>query len=64
MTATLSEGDTKVSVADDSLDALIERASVPSLATLFGQAKQQGLIQPVLPYGGENASAPSAPPFT
>lgn len=63
MTATIPEGDTKVSVADDTLDQLVERASVPSLADLFGKAKKSGLIQPVLPYGGENAM-PSSPPFT
>jgi hypothetical protein len=33
-----------VSVASDSLDTLVEQASVPSLASLFRKAKDAGVI--------------------
>lgn len=50
---------TAVSVADDSLDSMIQGASVPSLSTLFKRAKEAGVIGPVSVYGegaGTNAS--------
>lgn len=40
-----------VSVADDSLDPMIEAASVPNLATLFRRAKDKGVIGSVSNYG-------------
>jgi hypothetical protein len=40
-----------LSVDDASLDSLVEKASVPNLAALFGQAKKQGLIQAQQEYG-------------
>ena len=40
-----------VSVADDTLDQLIQQASVPNLATLFRRAKEAGVIGPVSVYG-------------
>lgn len=40
-----------VSVADDSLDTLVEAASVPSLASLFQQAKDAGHIKAGVEYG-------------
>lgn len=40
-----------VSVADDSLDSLVEAASTPDLATLFQQAKDAGHIKAVQEYG-------------
>ena len=40
-----------MSVADDSLDSLVEAASVPSLATLFDRAKKAGHIKAVQEYG-------------
>lgn len=45
------ENSTPVSVADDSLDTLVEQASTPTLAQLFQRAKDQGLIQPQQQYG-------------
>jgi hypothetical protein len=44
-----------VSVADDSLDSLVQAASAPSLATLFGKAKDAGLIEGGLSNYGEGA---------
>lgn len=41
----------EVSVETDSLDALIQEASRPSLASLFRKAKNRGLIGPVTVYG-------------
>lgn len=41
-----------VSVADDSLDQMVEAASVPNLASLFRKAKKAGHIGPVTTYGG------------
>lgn len=40
-----------VSVADDSLDSMVEAASVPNLAALFQQAKDAGHIKAVQEYG-------------
>lgn len=40
-----------VSVADDSLDHMVEAASVPNLATLFRRAKDKGVIGAVSNYG-------------
>ena len=48
MTTTPAE---EVSVADDSMDTLIQQASVPNLATLFRKAKEAGVIGPVSVYG-------------
>ena len=44
----------KVSVDDDSLDQLVEAASVPNLAALFKRGKEAGLLKPTTGYG-ENA---------
>lgn len=44
------EHDTFVSVPADSLDSLIEANSQPSLASLFKQAKDAGLVQPAFQY--------------
>lgn len=40
-----------MSVVDDSLDRLVEAASVPSLSTLFRRAKEKGVIGAVSNYG-------------
>lgn len=42
---------TAMSVADESMDTLIQQASVPNLATLFRRAKEAGVIGPVSVYG-------------
>lgn len=41
-----------VSAETDTLDALVEKASVPDLATLFKRGKEAGLIVPSKEYGG------------
>lgn len=41
----------EVSVDTDSLDDMIQAASVPSLASLFRRAKDRGLLGPVTVYG-------------
>jgi predicted nucleic acid-binding Zn-ribbon protein len=41
-----------VSVADDRLDELVQQASKPNLAALFGQAKKAGHIKAAYSYGG------------
>ncbi len=46
-----SECNTPMSVVTDSLDSLVEQASVPNLAALFQAAKDQGLIQAQQEYG-------------
>jgi hypothetical protein len=54
-------GPDPVSVADDSLDQLVQAASkptMPSLATLFGKAKDAGLIEGGLSNYGEGAPQP------
>lgn len=58
MTAETPESQAKVSVPDDSLDALVEAASVPNLGTLFQRAKDRGLIKAMSNYG-ERAGASS-----
>jgi hypothetical protein len=40
-----------VSVADDSMDSLVQAASVPNLADLFRKAKATGAIAPMAAYG-------------
>lgn len=40
-----------LSVADDTLEALVSQASVPNLALLFKQAKKAGHLKPVSDYG-------------
>lgn len=40
-----------VSVADDTLDQMVEEASAPNLATLFQQAKDAGHIKAGFEYG-------------
>jgi hypothetical protein len=53
-----------VSVVDDSLDQLIEAASIPSLATLFRTAKAKGALGPLSNYGeGGPPPQPQAAPF-
>jgi hypothetical protein len=47
-----------VSDPDDTLDSMIQQASVPSLSSLFKKAKETGAIKAVPAYGG-NASAPT-----
>lgn len=46
-----------MSVVTDTLDSLVEAASIPSLASLFQKAKDKGIITPVSNYGGQNAGA-------
>lgn len=41
-----------VSVSDDTMDQLVQRASVPSLASLFQKGKAAGLLKPVQGYAG------------
>lgn len=48
---TCSECRTPMSVASDSLDQLVQQASVPNLAALFQTAKDRGLIQAQVAYG-------------
>lgn len=40
-----------VSVADDTMDQMIQRASTPNLAMLFRRGQQAGLLQPGKAYG-------------
>jgi len=47
----MTENTTPLSVADDSLDELVQQASVPNLAALFQTAKDQGLIKAQQEYG-------------
>lgn len=44
-------GTTIVSDVDDKIDALVEGASIPNLASLFKQGKKRGLIKPAREYG-------------
>lgn len=53
-----NESSTEVSVADDSLDQMVEAASVRNLADLFRQAKDEGLIQATTAYGGPPSAGP------
>ena len=48
---TCSACGTPMSVASDSLDQLVQQASVPNLAALFQTAKDQGLIVAQVAYG-------------
>lgn len=45
-------GHHNVSVADDSLDQLVQAASAPNLATLFRRAKESGAIESFETYTG------------
>jgi hypothetical protein len=49
---------TPVSEVSDTLDELVRQASVPNLASLFGQAKKQGIIKAAYSYGGPVSSTP------
>lgn len=46
-----AEGGTE-DVTDDTMDTMIQRASVPSLATLFKRGKDAGLLKPTQGYAG------------
>jgi len=46
-----------VSDPDAKLDDMVEKAAVPSLATLFRKAKDSGAIKPLTGYGGQPASS-------
>lgn len=60
-----TEAETDTSVEDQGmivdpeevLDALVEKASKPTLAMLFQMGKDKGLIAPVAGYGGEGTGA-------
>lgn len=47
----------KVETTEAELDVLVEQASIPSLASLFQQAKDSGLIKPGVEYGGGSPTA-------
>lgn len=49
---TSSKGGT-VSEDTDTMDSMVQAASVPSLATLFQRGKDAGLLKPTTGYGGE-----------
>jgi len=53
----LHNGEGKVSVADDSLDQMVQAASIPNLASLFRRAKETGAIGAVSVYGTADGSA-------
>ena len=54
---------TSATVEDtDTLDSMIQAASIPSLATLIQRGKDAGLIKPVQGYDGTGAEAPTAAP--
>lgn len=42
---------TVVSEVDATMDAMVQAASVPNLASLFKAGKQRGLIKPTSKYG-------------
>ena len=42
----------ELSVADDTLDRMVQRASTPNLATLFQRGKAAGLLKPTQGYAG------------
>ena len=50
MTEHTAQGGRVVSEADATFDQMIERASVPNLATLFERGKKAGLLKGVQPY--------------
>ena len=41
-----------LSEVSDSIDELVQQASVPNLAAMFGAAKKQGIIKAAYSYGG------------
>lgn len=47
-----------LSVPDATLEDLMRSAGAPNLASLFQQAKDDGLIKPVLQYGGPPEGKP------
>lgn len=55
--AQASSGRGSLSVADDSLDKLIEAASAPTLADLIRRGKKKGMIGAVSNYGGAGTGA-------
>lgn len=50
MTTPQGGSDQVVSEVDGTFDKMIERASVPNLATLFERGKKAGLLKGVQPY--------------
>ena len=50
-------GDAFVSVSTDSLDSMVEAASVPNLAAMFRAAKAMGAIGAVSVYAGQDQGA-------
>ena len=46
---------TPVSDVSDSIETLVEQASVPNLAALFGAAKKAGHIKAAYSYGGPSS---------
>lgn len=44
-------GTTIVSVVDETIDSLVEAASIPNLASLFRAGKKRGLIKATQEYG-------------
>jgi hypothetical protein len=50
-------GEGNVSEETDSLDSLVQAASVPNLAALFKRAKETGAIGAVSVYGSANGGA-------
>jgi hypothetical protein len=53
-TGEVSVAGTSVGASEDELDRLVERGSVPNLASLFKKGKDAGLIKPGKEYGGTN----------
>ena len=51
MTDTQTATQGEVSAVDETMDQLIQQASIPSLASLFRKAKEAGAIGPVSAYG-------------
>lgn len=51
MTNTAAAEGGAVSVVDETMDELIQQASIPNLASLFRKAKEAGAIGPVSVYG-------------
>lgn len=49
-----ASGGAEVSVAEATMDQLVQAASVPNLASLFQRGKEAGLLKPTTGYG-ENA---------
>lgn len=41
-----------LSEAEDTMDQLVQAASIPNLAALFQQGKDRGLLKPAQDYGG------------